>query len=89
MTLNPVTRIILFLLVAVAVFNGVWWLAIPLALIVLVYTDAFEYIILAWIIDVYYSPVALTFWYTATTVIVVMVLSWIRPYLRWRPSEAE
>lgn len=84
-----IVRIVGFMVVALAAFNGLWWLAIPISVIVMSRFDAVEYIVLAWIIDVYYSPVAFTFWYTGMTIVAVLLLSWLRPYLRWRRYDAE
>ncbi len=89
MTRDFILRLSSLLLVTVLVFNGVWFLAVPLALFVMLYFDAYEYIVLAWLIDVYYAPGTWSFWYTGYTTLAVVLTSWVRPYLRWRRYEAE
>ena len=82
-------RIIRFLVIAQLVFNGIWWLVIPIALYLMLQHDAYEYIFLAWCIDVYFAPTPFTFWYTFMTTAAVVLIGYLRPYLRWRPFQAE
>jgi len=76
------TRVGVMVSVTVCVVNGLWYIALPIFFVALLYYDAVEFLLLAWCIDVYFAPIMWTFWYTTVTFTALCVAYWCRPYLR-------
>ncbi|MFM2424426.1 MAG: hypothetical protein RLZZ70_817 [Candidatus Parcubacteria bacterium] len=70
------------LLLATLVFNGLWWLALPLCLWYVLTFNAYEVIVGAFCIDVYFAPTLFQFYYTVWALMLVFGGMQIRPMLR-------
>jgi hypothetical protein len=79
-----VLHFVLFCILAVAVFNGVWWLSVPLSLWYIVRYRAYELIFLGFCIDVHFAPSFPLFYYTLTATVLVCFGVFLRPRLRQR-----
>jgi hypothetical protein len=77
-----VFRIIMGLVLATLVFNGLWWIALPLCIWYVITYHAYEIIIGAFCIDVYFAPQLFQFYYTGVAIILVVGGIYIRPMLR-------
>ncbi len=83
MNIRAWQRVFLFLLFFTACFNGIWWLAWPvLALMVFSY-NAYEAVLVGFLIDVYFAPTVGTLYYTGLTLAAVIIGMALRP-LWWR-----
>ncbi len=75
-------RIIAAFTLATLVFNGLWWLALPLCIWYVLTYDAYEVLIGAFCIDVYFAPTLFQLYYTFFAFILVFGGMQIRPMLR-------
>jgi hypothetical protein len=75
-------RLVLFLIISTAVLTGHWLVATFAYLIALRYYNPYECIVLAFCIDVYFSPMGLQLWYTAGSITLFVLALLIRPYIR-------
>lgn len=82
-------RIGLFFLVAVLLTNGLWFIALPVFLLYLFWYNGYEFLFLAWCIDVYFAPTPFTFWYTSVAAVALFGAIIIRPYVRLFDREVE
>ncbi len=75
-------RIVTTFVIAAAIFNALWWLAVPLVLWYVVRFDAYELIVVAFCIDIYFAPNHTWPYYTLVSAGFVLFGMVIRPRLR-------
>jgi hypothetical protein len=75
-------HLVLFYLLVTVVFNGVWWIAVPLAIWYMLQYSAYELVLAGFCIDVYFAPTFLLWYYTLAALGVVIFGLFIRPRVR-------
>jgi hypothetical protein len=81
MHISSISRVIAFVVLSLLVFNGIWFLAVPLCIYCLARYNAYEFVIMAFCIDVYFGSDATIFPYTLVTLAALCVAIIGRPYL--------
>jgi membrane protein implicated in regulation of membrane protease activity len=86
MPFSIMLRIGAFVTLSFLVFNGIWWLAIPLFIYCLSRYNAYEFVIMAFCIDVYFAPGMFTLDYTVVSLMALIAAIYLRPFLRYKQS---
>ena len=79
-------RFIVTGVIVYAVFHALWWLAVPLALFMVLSVTAYELLVGALLIDVYFAPALHIPYYTLAAATLLAVGLLVRPFLRSRLS---
>ncbi len=80
-------RLFLFLLITGLILAGFWQIALMLILGASFIYNPYEFLVMAFCVDCYYTTTPVTFWYTLVVLLVICGGFILRPFLRAIDSE--